>query len=84
MFFLTLFNLPSAIKRQNLAFDAAMVGGCFLIDWHHSDLYLPALTSLREQSKDYSSNQGLIRKNTEFQPKSNSGRYKTKLVVPKR
>lgn len=84
MLFSTLFNLKPATKSQNVAFDAAMVGGCFFIDWYYSDLYLPQSTPLQEQSKDYSSNQSLIRKNTELQPKSNSGRYKTKLVVPRR
>jgi hypothetical protein len=84
MLFSMLFNLKSATKCQNMALNIAIVDECFLIDWYHSDLYLPASTPLQEQSKDYSSNLSLIRKNTEFQPKSNSGRYKTKLVVPKR
>jgi hypothetical protein len=84
MLFSMLFNLKPATKDQNVAFKLAIVGECFLLDWYHSDLYLPVLTPSQEQSKDYSSNLSLIRKNTEFQPKSNSGRYKTKLVVPKR
>jgi hypothetical protein len=79
MLFSTLFNLRPAIKRQNEAFAVAMVDGYFVINWHHSDLFLPESTPSREQRTNYSSNQSLIRKNTELQPKSNSGRYKTRL-----
>ena len=82
MLLLALFNQIAA-KRQGQNFDAVMVDGCSFINWHHSGLYLPELTPSREQSKDYSSNQCLSRKNTELQPKSNSGRYKTNLVVPR-
>ena len=83
MLFLALLNQISATKRQELNFDAEMVSGCSFIDWHYSDLYLPESTPLREQDKDYSFNQCLSRKNIKLQPKSNSGRYKHKLVVPR-
>lgn len=83
MLLLTLFNRISATERQGQNFDAAMVNGCSFIDWHYSDLHLRESTPSREQSKDYSSNQRLSIVNIELQPKSNSGGYKTKLVVPR-
>jgi hypothetical protein len=79
MLFSTLFNLLPAIKCQNVAFNVAVVDGCFAIDWHHSDLYLPESTPSREQRTNYSLNHSLIRKNAELQTKSKSGRYKTRL-----
>ena len=79
----TLFNQISATERKALNLDAVMAGGCSFINWHYSWLYSPELAPLREQSKDYSSNECLSRKNAELQPKLNSGRYKTKLVVPR-
>ena len=83
MLSLTLSNQISATERQELNLDAVMARGCFFIDWHYSDLYLLESTPLREQDKDYSFNQCLSRENIESQPKSNSGRYKPKLVVPR-
>ena len=83
MLLLTLSNQIAATERQGLNFDAVMVGGRFFINWHHSFFYLPESKTQREQSTDYSSNQCLIRKNAKLQPKLDSGRYRTKLVVPR-
>ena len=83
MLFFALSNPIAALASQAIDFDAAMARGCFSLNWHYSFLYLPESKTQREQNTDYSSNQCLIRKNAELQPKLSSGRYKTKLVVPR-
>lgn len=83
MLFSALSNYKFTFSRQDAIFGAAIVDECSFIGWHYSDLYLPELTTQREQNKDYSSNQCLSIKNIELQPKSSCGRYKYKLVVPR-
>lgn len=77
----TLFNLIPVTNCQGANFGAAIIDKCLFIGWHRSFLNLSEATPSREQNKDYSSNQGLSRKNAELKPKPNRGRYKTNLVV---